>query len=117
MTTSLNSSQKKKRRRKTRWRLNKEEQGCEFCGRGFPNLKSGGLEFAHIVAQPYFTKGDPDRSMHNGFMLCPSCHKIFDEVAKKRILACLKWAVTSKSKGSGVMGVCKDEVDFLKKLI
>jgi hypothetical protein len=72
----------------------KYAEGCEWCGTRIPAMKSktgrktGGLERAHILA-----KGNAPEHEWNVFILCPTCHKIFDEVIKPRMQAALETAV------------------------
>lgn len=104
-------------RLKKKWRHNKESEGCEFCGRRVSHIPGGGLEFAHIVAKSHFEKGDPGKAESNGFMLCPSCHKIFVKFIKPKIQACADWALSSKSKKTISKSICMNHEDFLNKLI
>jgi len=110
----MNTSPKKQR--KKLWRLNKESEGCEFCGRRVAHIPSGGLEFAHIVAKRHFKKSDPDKSQLNGFMICPSCHKIFDQFIKPKLQQCCEWALSKRSTGAKSSGICEDGQDFVSKL-
>lgn len=107
---------KPKKQRKKRWRLNKESEGCEFCGRRVPHIPGGGLEFAHIVAKSHFNKSDPDKSELNGFMICPSCHKIFDQFIKPKLRKCCEWALSKASTAAKTSGICMNEKDFVNKL-
>lgn len=74
----------------------KYAEGCEWCGTRIPAIKARGkngrhthgLESAHIIAREYAPEHD-----WNTFLLCPTCHKIFDEVIKPRIQVALETAV------------------------
>jgi hypothetical protein len=79
----------------------KYAEGCEWCGTRIPAIKAKGksgsptrgLEAAHIIAREY----GPEHEW-NVFILCPTCHKIFDEVIKPRVQAALEIAVTGYPK-------------------
>lgn len=75
----------------------KYAEGCEWCGTRIPAIKAKGkngwhtlgLESAHIIAREYAPEHE-----WNVFLLCPTCHKIFDEVIKPRVQAALQISVT-----------------------
>jgi len=102
-------------KRKKAWRVAKIAAGCEFCGRKLPPSIKKGLEFAHIVAEVHFGKGDPDVCQENGFILCAICHDVFDHVIKPRLETARVWSQSPKSSVSP-KPVCSSDADFLKKL-
>ena len=75
----------------------KYSAGCEWCGTKIPAIKAKGkngwdthgLESAHIIAREFAPEHE-----WNVFILCPTCHKIFDEVIKPRVQRALEIAVT-----------------------
>jgi hypothetical protein len=75
------------------WFDKKAEKGCEFCGRRIPYLPNNGLEKAHIIADDFGPK-----HQWNLFVLCPTCHKVLDEVVKPGIIAALSVAADGFSR-------------------
>ncbi len=75
----------------------KYEAGCEWCGRKIPgvperrnsSLKRYGLDFCHIISR----RNGPALEW-NGFVLCPTWHRLFDEVIKPKIISALETAVS-----------------------
>lgn len=75
----------------------KYAEGCEWCGHKIPsmpdrdscNYKKYGLDFCHII-----TRRNGPTHAWNGFVLCPTCHRLFDEVIKPKIIKALETAVT-----------------------
>ena len=75
----------------------KYEAGCEWCGRKIPGVperqnarfKRYGLDFFHIISR----NNGPTQEW-NGFVLCPTCHRLFDEVIKPKIISALEVAVS-----------------------
>lgn len=67
------SAQAKKRK----WYREKIKQGCEWCGRRVPGLKSGGIEGCHM---PGCTTSEGGGKQKNIFVLCKNCHAVFDNV-------------------------------------
>ncbi|MBW1796116.1 MAG: hypothetical protein JRJ38_17115 [Deltaproteobacteria bacterium] len=73
----------------------KYEAGCEWCGRKIPGTpertssryKRYGLDFCHIISRMNAPKQE-----WNGFILCPTCHRLFDEVIKPKIIRALETA-------------------------
>jgi len=74
----------------------KYEAGCEWCGRKTPGTpehpslpyKRYGLDFCHIIS-----RANGPKQEWNGFVLCPTCHRLFDEVVKPKIINALETAV------------------------
>ena len=75
----------------------KYEAGCEWCGRKIPGIperessryKKYGLDFCHIIS-----RSNAPKQEWNGFVLCPTCHRLFDEVIKPKIIQALETSVS-----------------------
>ncbi len=71
------------------WFSEKVQKGCEFCGAKIPALPNNGLEKAHIISQSFGPK-----HRWNLFVLCPTCHRVLDDVIKPRILNAIDTAAS-----------------------
>ena len=75
--------------RKT-WK-DKYSAGCEWCGARFPAIEnqSCGLDSCHIIAREYAPEHE-----WNVFLLCPNCHRIFDQIVKPKLQRAIKIALS-----------------------
>jgi len=69
----------------------KYNRGCEWCGTRFPGIRkdSAGLDSCHIIARDYAPEHE-----WNVFLLCPNCHRIFDQVVKPKMQHAINMAIT-----------------------
>ncbi len=76
--------------RKKTW-TDRYAAGCEWCGARFPAIESQscGLDSCHIIAREYASEHS-----WNVFLLCPNCHRIFDQVVKPKLQRAIHTALT-----------------------
>lgn len=96
------------------------KNGCEWCGVkivAYPAAKgeivsSYGLDLAHIFAKKHGPKHH-----WNSFVLCPTCHTLFDDVVKPRLLEAFSKGLGGFEDQGVNLCVANTYKDLLTKLI